>query len=96
MIVDDGALVSKELPPDIKKGSVETGVEEPLYADSLKRILKRTDERRGCIVGWLTFWNPKNLQKKWICMGIIFMENPCSDDFSGTRRGDWHRCRVPA
>ena len=35
-----------------------------MYADSLKRILKRTDERRGCIVGWLTFWNPKNLQKK--------------------------------
>lgn len=47
-----------------------------MYADSLKRILKRTDERRGCIVGWLTFWNPKNLQKKWICMGIIFRGKP--------------------
>ena len=58
-----------------------------MYADSLKRILKRTDERRGCIVGWLTFWNPKNLQKKVDMYGY---------HFSGTRRGDWHRCRVPA
>jgi hypothetical protein len=43
-----------------------------LYADSLKRILKRTDERRGCIVGWLTFWNPKNLQKKVDMYGYHF------------------------
>lgn len=43
-----------------------------MYADSLKRILKRTDERRGCIVGWLTFWNPKNLQKKVDMYGYHF------------------------
>mgnify|MGYP007055179438 CR=1 FL=1 len=67
-----------------------------MYADSLKRILKRTDERRGCIVGWLTFWNPKSAEKSGYVWVSFFVENPCSDDFSGTRRGDWHRCRVPA
>ena len=38
----------------------------------------------------------KSAEKSGYVWVSFFMENPCSDDFSGTRRGDWHRCRVPA
>ena len=40
MIVDDGALVSKELPPDIKKRFRETGVEEPFVCRQFETYLK--------------------------------------------------------
>ena len=38
----------------------------------------------------------KSAEKSGYVWVSFFVENPCSDDFSGTRRGDWHRCRVPA
>ena len=40
MIVDDGALVSKDLPPDIKKRFRETGVEEPFVCRQFETYLK--------------------------------------------------------
>ena len=34
----------------------------------------------------------KSAEKSGYVWVSFFVENPCSDDFSGTRRGDWHRC----
>ena len=62
-----------------------------MYADSLKRILKRTDERRGCIVGWLTFWNPKNLQKKVDMYGYHFSWKTHAVMIFLALAGIWHK-----
>ena len=48
-----------------------------MYADSLKRILKRTDEKERMYRGVADFLeSEKSAEKKWICMGIIFRGKP--------------------
>ena len=40
MIVEDGALVSKELPPDIQKRFRETGVDDPFVCREFETYLE--------------------------------------------------------